>query len=148
MVFDFGEYFRCLHARLDEAIKVSFRAVRFANWKPELNKCHDNVDYWIKHHAGAGPVRGWVFWPPDGEGRCTFMAHSIVDERGELVDITPIDRNTPRESLFFLAHPGTEEEFQAMKVVCAEALYPPITWEEWHQSQAAAENNEEIDVDF
>jgi hypothetical protein len=75
------------------------------------------------------------------------MAHSVVQENGRLVDLTPVDKNTPREGLQFLSHPGTEAEFQSMKVVCAKALYPPMTWEEWHE-QSLAENNEEIEVDF
>jgi hypothetical protein len=39
------------------------------------------------------------------------MAHSVVDENGQLVDITPLDPNTPREGLVFLKHLGTEEDF-------------------------------------
>jgi hypothetical protein len=148
MANDYSEYFRRLYERVDVAVEVQFREVSLEGWQPELNKCHDNVDYWRKHHAESCAARGWIFWPPDETGRCKFMAHSVVQENGTLVDITPIDRNTPRESLRFLSHPGTEAEFQSMKVVCAEALYPPITSEEWHESQSSAENNEGIDVDF
>jgi len=60
------------------------------------------------------------------------MAHSVVEENGQLFDITPLDRNTPREGLVFLKHHGTEEEFLRMKTTCSNVLYPPFTYDEWH----------------
>jgi hypothetical protein len=63
------------------------------------------------------------------------MAHSVVDEAGALVDITPIDENSPRQGLRFLQHQGTEEEFTAMKVPCSHVFYPFMGFEEWRESQ-------------
>jgi hypothetical protein len=148
MAYDYSAYFRLLYERVNAAVKVPYREVSLKEWQPELNKCHDNVDFWVKHHGNVLAVRGWIFWLPDETGRCSFKAHSIVQENGTLVDITPIDRNTPREGLYFLTHPGTEAEFQSMRVACADVLYPPITCEEWHESQSPAGYNEEMDVDF
>jgi hypothetical protein len=59
------------------------------------------------------------------------MAHSVVDENGQLVDITPLDPNTPREGLVFLNHLGTEEDFSVMKTHCSVVRYPPFTYDEW-----------------
>jgi len=73
----------------------------------------------------------------DGE-RCKFWAHSVLDESGSLVDITPIDPNTARDSLFFLLHEGVAAEFERLKIRWPDVLYPRLTFEEWQQSQAAA----------
>jgi len=73
--------------------------------------------------------------PPHGASQYTFMAHPVVDE---LVDITPLDPNTPREGLVFLKHLGKEEDFSAMKMTCSVVLYPPATFDEWRENQAAA----------
>jgi hypothetical protein len=54
----------------------------------------------------------------------------VVEENGELIDITPIDKNTPREGLLFLTHPGSEAEFAVMKTACSQVLYPPLTMAE------------------
>jgi hypothetical protein len=99
-----------------------------------LNDCHGNVDRWIESHPGTKVVRGWLFWPPDAAGRYRFIAHSVVDENGDLVDITPIDPNTLRQGLRFLRHEGTEKDFESMKIVCSEVLYPPMTIEELQAS--------------
>jgi hypothetical protein len=93
---DPSDYFRQLHARVGLGIKVPFRSVSFAGWKPERNKCHDNVDYWAKRHAGSAPIRGWIFWPPDETGRCTFMAHSILMESGALIELVLVCKHMVR----------------------------------------------------
>jgi hypothetical protein len=148
MASDYIEYFRRLYDRLPEALTVPFREVHLKDWKPALNDCHNNVDYWVKHSLGCTAVRGWIFWPADETGRCRFMAHSVVEEKGELVDITPIDRSTPRETLLFLMHSGTEPEFEAMKTGCSAVVYPPFTWEEWRECQTSAEIDEETDINL
>jgi hypothetical protein len=142
------EYFRRLYDRVSEAVKVPFRAVHLDGCEPAPNKCHENVDHWVKHRQDSKAVRGWIFWPPDENRRCRFMAHSVVEEEGELFDITPIDRNTPSETLLFFRHSGTEAEFEPMKTACAEVVYPPFTLEEWHDSQASAETDEAGQIDL
>ncbi len=133
---EYDAYFRQLLERVKVGTKVPFREVRLNGWEAKLNDCHANVDYWIQHHPETKAVRGWLFWEPDEVGQCHFMAHSVLDESGSLVDITPIDRNTPRYGLLFLGHLGTEE-FSRTRIICSQVLYPPITPDEWQESQLA-----------
>ena len=70
------------------------------------------------------------------------MAHSVVDELGVLVDITPIDENTPREGLQFLRHRGTEDEFNVLKVPFSQCFYPFMSFDEWRDSQTAIQEEE------
>ena len=51
---------------------------------------------------------------------------------------TPLGPNTPREELVFLKHLGVEEDFSAMKTTGSVVLYPPVTFDEWRENQAAA----------
>ena len=90
MVADSNEYFRQLLQRVDQAVKVPFRAVSHEGWQPEPNKCHENVDCWVKHHPQSSAARGWMFWPSVLPGRYEFRAHSVVEEDGGLFDITPM----------------------------------------------------------
>jgi hypothetical protein len=139
---NYGPYFRRLLERESLAVAVPFRAVTREVWTPKKNECHKNVDYWVEHYPGVKAVRGWLFWGPNEAQQFNLMAHSVIEEGGTLVDITPIDQNTPREGLRFLPHLGTEEEFIAMKTSCSQVLYPPISFEEWRESQLAMHNEE------
>ncbi len=132
---NYDRYFRELLERESEATKVPYRSVAAHEWNPEKNDCHHNVDYWVTRHSELRAVSGWLFWGPGGDGRYNLMAHSVVDEAGALVDITPIDENTPRQALRFLRHQGSEEEFAAMKVTCSQVFYPFMSFEEWRDSQ-------------
>ena len=134
---DYSDYFRRLSDRANAAVKVPFREVRLDGEQPKLNDCHGNVDRWVKKHPETEAVRGWLFWGANEAGQYLFMAHSILDENGQLVDITPLDRNTPREGLIFLEHLGTEEDFLEMKSSCAQVLYPPLSVASWQESQVA-----------
>lgn len=116
------------------AASVPFREVRLNGWEPKRNDCHRNVDFWVRHHPEIKPVRGWLFWELNHAGQRLIMAHSILDENGQLVDITPLRRN----GLLFLKHCGTEEEFSAIKTHCAQVSYPPLSFNEWQESQRAA----------
>ena len=95
------------------------------------------------HYPEAKAVRGWLFWGPGVDGRYNIMAHSVVDEAGVLVDITPIDENTPREGLRFLRHVGTEEEFNVLKEPFSQFFYPFMSVEEWRESQQPVQEEEE-----
>jgi hypothetical protein len=135
MGYDYTAYFQRLRERVNSAVTVPFREVQLNEGEPKLNDCHRNVDFWVKNHPDTKAVRGWLSWPPNEAGQYTFMAHSVVDENGQLVDITPLDPNTPREGLVFLKHLGTEEDFSVMKTPCSQVLYPPFTRDEWRDSQ-------------
>jgi hypothetical protein len=135
-------YFRELLERESEAVKVPFKAIRRDEWEPKKNDCHNNVDYWVMHHTEVRAVRGWVFWGPGADCRYNIMAHSVIDDAGLLVDITPIDESTPREGLRFLRHIGTEEEFNALKVPFSQFFYPFMSFEEWRESQLMIKEEE------
>jgi hypothetical protein len=135
MAEDHSNYFGQLLKRKEDAVRVRFLEVESEGWRPCANDCHNNVDEWTVRRPKSRAVRGWLFWEPDETGRYTFMAHSVVEESGRLMDITPIDANTPREGLWFLPHSGNEVEFQAMKTACSCVVYPPITTDEWRACQ-------------
>jgi hypothetical protein len=139
---NYDTYFRELLKRERKAVRVPFKAVSHGEFSPKKNDCHNNVDYWVTHHPQATAVRGWLFWGPDTAGRYNMMAHSMLEEAGTLVDITPIDENTPREGLRFLRHPGSEEEFSAMKLPLSQFFYPFISFEEWPESQLPMQEEE------
>ena len=142
---NYDSYFRELLERESEATKVPFRAVSHGDFEPKKNDCHNNVDYWVTHYPEVKAVRGWLFWGPGADGRYNIMAHSVVDEAGVLVDITPIDENTPREGLRFLRHRGSAEEFNAMKVPFSQFFYPFMSFGEWRESMSPVRDEE---VDF
>lgn len=122
-------YFARLVQSISGARNVPFREVQLDGWRPQLSDCHRNVDYWVAQYPASTAARGWLFWPLNECGQRIFMAHSVVDEAGQLFDITPIDRNTPRDTLLFIRHPGTEAEFNGMKIVCSQVLHPPLQWD-------------------
>jgi len=121
-----SRYFEHLVESLDTAVSVPFLQVEGDRWRPQANDCHNNVDFWVAHHANCKAVRGWLFWPPNELGQYVFMAHSVIEQGGSLADITPMDPNTHRDTLLFARHPGTEEQFNAMKTVCSQVFYPPM----------------------
>lgn len=148
MEHDYNEYFARLAERTTGGLRIQFRQVQHDGWEPKLNDCHENVDYWTARRSDCKAVRGWLFWPPDASGRWRFMAHSVVEERGELVDITPIDSYTRRDDLLFLTHLGSDEEFEAMKIPFSEYLYPPMTMDEWRAGQLVVESEEDAEANF
>jgi hypothetical protein len=139
---NYDSYFSELLERESDAEKVRFRGVSRSDWSPKKNDCHNNVDYWVAHHHEIKVVRGWLFWGPNEALQYNLMAHSVIDDDGALVDITPLDENTPREALRFLRHLGTEEKFAIMRVPCSHVLYPPISFEEWRESQLPIQEEE------
>jgi hypothetical protein len=144
----YSDYFRRLYERLPEAVRIPSRQVHLDDWKPAPNKCHENVNHWVRLNPECAAVRGWIFWLPHETERCRFIAHSVAEEQGDLIDIAPIRPGSPREMLLFLRHLGTEEEFQSMKTDCADFVYPPISWEEWHESQCVAGIDDDREIDL
>jgi hypothetical protein len=122
----YEDYFRHLLEHVELATKVPFRAVTHGAWTTKKNDCHGNVDQWVKFCPNTKAVRGWLFWEPNEAHQYNLMAHSVIEENGALVDITPIDENTPREGLWFLRHSGSEEAFAAIIKRCSQVFYPPI----------------------
>jgi hypothetical protein len=104
-----------------DAKVVPFKTVALGEWKPVVNKCHDNVNNWVRSTSGHFAVRGWVFYkqcfiPAERTLGCEFTAHSVVrDEKGVLFDITPVHDERPRPSMRFIPHPGDEDFFWKME---------------------------------
>lgn len=139
---NYDSYFSGLMERESDAERVPFREVSRGDWSPKKNDCHNNVDYWVMHYPEVKAVRGWLFWGPGADGRYHIMAHSVADELGVLVDITPIDENTPRDGLQFLRHLGTEDEFNVLKVPFSQCFYPFMSFDDWRDSQTAIQEEE------
>jgi hypothetical protein len=99
------------------AVRVSFCAVRDGKWEPKSKECHDNADYWECVRPGARAVRGWLIGGADLAGGYIFVAHSVVEEDGELFDITPHDVPSPISETaprLFLRHEGKRRDFDDM----------------------------------
>lgn len=68
-----------------------------------------------------------------------FVAHSVIEENGDLYDVTPLDPSTP--SPLFLRHVEAEAVFDAMQPEWSWTFYPIIT----ELSNEPAELPEEAD---
>ncbi|MFK3968609.1 hypothetical protein ACI2KT_34180 [Ensifer adhaerens] len=109
------EYERDICARAEAASNVRFTDVSFADWKPKVAECHDNVDYSVEHHPGCSAVRGWLAYASYGTNDFGYTAHSVVrGPEGDLFDITPThDPDYPRGR--FVIHVGDEQTFFDIK---------------------------------
>jgi hypothetical protein len=109
-------YFVSLCERANHPETVPFKVVGDGEWKPKSTFCHLNADHWESLEPGRKAVRGWLIWGPDPAGGCTFGAHSVVEENGELYDITPHDCPSvdPEPPRLFLRHKGEKCVFDAM----------------------------------
>jgi hypothetical protein len=111
-----AEYEESICQRLEQAVRVPHHKVLFADGsEPFQSACHENVDRWVKENPGFTPVWGWVtyvdYWVSVG-----LTAHAIVrDQRGQLIDITPLGNERERAGMRFVPHTGTREEFMSMK---------------------------------
>jgi hypothetical protein len=81
-------YFAASHARRHEARSMQYRTVATKDWKPEASHCHSNVNHRISLNPNLGAVCGWMVIGEDADGCCRFQAHSVIDDAGELYDIT------------------------------------------------------------
>ena len=63
----------------------------FDDWEPLMNRCHDNVTSWVKHHPAHKEVRGWMLidlrsplMPLIGQPqRLELLAHSVVEDESD-----------------------------------------------------------------
>jgi len=124
-------YFQSLYARRHSAARIRHRSVSIGDWVPERNRCHANVDHFVKLNQCSKAVRGWMIISEDANGRCWFEAHSVIEEQGELLDITLPDQ-AACNLIRFLRHVGTEEEFWKIAIDGGhrQMLYPPLTHQE------------------
>jgi hypothetical protein len=100
------EAFRAtLRHRAPAAKFVPFREVQFQDGaEPQANACHVNVERWVTENPQHKAVRGWLVT----SGFLLDRHSVIVDEHGELFDITPIA--LPYRPPFLS---GSEAEFNA-----------------------------------
>jgi hypothetical protein len=140
------EYFAALHARRHGALPIRHRDVSVPGWSPQQNKCHDNVDFWVKLNPHLRPVRGWMVLSEDASGHCLYEAHSIIEDNGELYDISI--PGLLCHGIRFLKHSGSEEDFQAiLKLNLNQVPYPQRTVEEFLADSATVAPDEDGEYD-
>ena len=122
-----------------------FREVTFNEWKPASSKGHENVDFWSGNHPSTIAVRGWLFWRLEA-GRFNFVSHSVIEENGTLIDITPIGGNMLHKHLLFLQHLGSDEEFEAIKKCHSCLVFPPFSNAEFSSVSGELEENASEDM--
>jgi hypothetical protein len=111
-----AEYELAVCARLDQAVRVPFRQVSFADWSPKVAECHQNADTWVAANPEFEAVRGWVIYASFGGDSVGLTAHSIVrDQSGALFDITPLGDEGARDGMRFVEHEGDPAIFEKMK---------------------------------
>ncbi len=101
-----------LFERREEAAFVQMASIEEREWKPDLNECHNNVDFWCKEHPEYKPIRGWLFYALGYEADYVlFQQHSVMlTPENTLVDITP---TIALDSYPFIIAKESDEEFFA-----------------------------------
>ncbi len=91
-----------LREAINHASVVPYRDIRFQNGTaPAQNKCHENVDTWIRQNPQDRAVNGWLV------SGLIIDRHAVVeDPDGQLFDITPLEYRVG-----FVRHPGTDKQF-------------------------------------
>lgn len=99
-----------LYAHFGAATKVRFWKRGTPTFAPQAHDCHENVDRWCALHPHCKPVRGWLVfdYPLARYPVIRFQAHSVIEENGRLLDITPREGS---KELLFLPHPDGNEMF-------------------------------------
>ena len=104
------EYTSKLRQRLGEGVVVAPVEVSIGNWKPQPNRCHENVTIWCQNNPDFRAVRGWLYMDMTGQLDFeVFLAHSVIqDSGGKFWDITPLQA---LERYPFIPAVETEEEY-------------------------------------
>lgn len=123
---DRRDYETAICARLPEAEVIPFKEVLNGDWYPKVSECHDNVDTWVRSNPQCVAVRGWVIYASFGRDVVGLTAHSIVkDPDGTLFDITPLESESCREGMRFVAHVGDDSSFFEIKANGHSFTCPP-----------------------
>jgi hypothetical protein len=102
--------------RLSAAQVAPFKKVSIDDWRPEIGKCHENVDRWVQANPECTAMRGWVVYASYGNGMVGVTAHSIVrGSDGHLFDITPVSDERVRPGMLFVHHNGDDASFDALR---------------------------------
>lgn len=123
MTHDLESYFSALHSRRDTARPMKHRAVSTPEWTPAPAKCHANVNRLVSSDPRLTAVRGWIIISESESGACYYAAHSVIEEGGELIDITLADQ-AECDRYRFVEHIGLEDEFWAVEQICRVVWYP------------------------
>lgn len=99
-----------LFAHNAEAQAVGYAPRDSSAFQAKPHECHSNVDRWVAEHPECAVVRGWLIYDYTlgVHPVVRFQAHSVLEENGRLVDITP---NEARQRPPFLRHPEGNEMF-------------------------------------
>ncbi|WOB79900.1 hypothetical protein [Brevundimonas nasdae] len=116
-------YFDEVHGRRFEALSPKRLEVEFRDGEAARpNDCHANAVRWAAQTPDAIPVHGWLIEAHD-EFQLHIVAHSVVsDERGRLIDVTPMPIASPR----FIPHHGTGDAFFGLLPRCNRVSWPVI----------------------
>jgi hypothetical protein len=131
------EYQTAVCARLDVAESVPFKEVSIGEWKPEVARCHENVEAWVREHPECIAVRGWAINASYGGNNGELTAHSVVrGPDGKLFDITPFANESQRASARFIAHVGDDLAFFEIKerghsFTCPPNLLDNLSVDDW-----------------
>lgn len=120
---DLQSYFASLHERRKQAKPLRHRNASTEDWTSKRACCHANVAFVVGQCPRLKPVRGWIIVSEDASGRCRFAAHSVIDDGGQLYDVTLSDQ-AECDLYRFLEHVGAEEDFWAVERVCRDTEYP------------------------
>ena len=107
----YGEYFQSLHDRVGAAVAVPFLEMRAGSWLPRMNDCHNNADFYVRHHLACTAVGGRLSEP----GFLLSSQASVSSLVGSRHDWTSRHFGTPRfrlEVLLFAIqtrHPGDSD---------------------------------------
>jgi len=106
------EYVIGLFERRNDGVFVQKATIEECEWTPELNECHNNVDFWCKAHPEYKPVRGWLFFALGYEDEhVLFLLHSVMlTPENSFVDITP---TRAVDSYPFIVADESDDEFFA-----------------------------------
>lgn len=99
-----------LFTNLHLARHVRFQRRAIPTFTPQPHDCHNNVDRWCAVHPECKPVRGWLVfqYPLARHPVVRFQPHSVIEDGGRLVDLTPREGS---DELLFLPHPDGNEMF-------------------------------------
>ena len=97
-----------LYKRRNEGIKLRRAEMSIGAWKPQQNKCHENVSILCEHNPTYLPVRGWFYF----DELAKFIPHSVIRRpNGDIRDITPSLVTTQYP---FIIAEESEAEYQAL----------------------------------
>ncbi|QWE10246.1 hypothetical protein [Polynucleobacter sp. es-EL-1] len=110
------DYAKALYDRRNEAIYIPKVNVELPNWKPQINRCHDNCAEWYLNNPNCEIVHGWLSIDLTAIGFYRFIAHSVIKNLdGSFIDITPslIQTNYP----FLKGSLDSDQYFEATDVL-------------------------------